>query len=142
MMKDHLSLLKFSLKLQSGWSALIALLLVLALEGTLFFWFGCSHAIFNIALLIVIDCNYFSCSPWIFKPRGSVILYIALFMVWAISYWPLFFISYLPIMSHASVTQGLPVSLTTNKGLRELQWQHLDLPWTKRLICCKRKKIK
>lgn len=39
MMNERLCLLKFSLKLQSGWSALIALLLVLVLDGTHFFWF-------------------------------------------------------------------------------------------------------
>jgi hypothetical protein len=47
MMKEHLFLLKFSLKLRSGWSVLIALSLVLALEGTHFFWFACLHVIFN-----------------------------------------------------------------------------------------------
>jgi len=70
MMKEHLYLLKFSLKLLSGWSVLIALSLVLALEGTHFFWFACPHVIFNkyyrylcpILLLSVIDCNYFPCS--------------------------------------------------------------------------------
>ena len=39
-MKEHLYLLKFSLKLLRGWSVLIALSLVLALEGTHFFWFA------------------------------------------------------------------------------------------------------
>jgi len=41
MINEHLFLLRFLLKLQSGWSALIALLLVLALEGTHFFWLVC-----------------------------------------------------------------------------------------------------
>jgi hypothetical protein len=46
-MNEHRFLLKFSLKLQSGWSALIALSLVLGLEGTHFFWFVCAHVIFK-----------------------------------------------------------------------------------------------
>ena len=65
MMKEHLYLLKFSLKLLSGWSVLIALSLVLALEGTHFFWFACPHVIFNkyyrylcpILLSSVTDCK-------------------------------------------------------------------------------------
>jgi len=129
MMKEHLYLLKFSLKLQSGWSVLIALSLVLALEGTHFFWFACPHVIFNkyyrylcpILLLSVIDCNYFPCSTWTFNPVGSVILSLGLcsFKFWAVSYLSLFCNS---IAIDVSVThRGPPVSRTlANKWLREI----------------------
>ena len=128
-MTEHLYLLKFSLKLQSGWSVLIALSLVLALEGTHFFWFACPHVIFNkyyrylcpILLSSVTDCNYFPCSTWTFNPVGSVILSLSLhsFMFWAVSYLLLFWNSF---AIDVSVTHWGPlVSLTmANKELREI----------------------
>ena len=128
-MKEHLYLLKFSLKLQSGWSVLIALSLVLALEGTHFFWFAFPHVIFNkyyrylcpILLSSVTDCNYFPCSTWTFNPVGSVILSLSLhsFMFWAVSYLSLFWNSF---AIDVSVTHWGPlVSLTmANKELREI----------------------
>lgn len=73
-MNEHLFLLRFLLKLQSGWSALIALLLVPALEGTPFFWLVCCFKEYNM-YLSPIDCNWLlPAQQFRYTPAGSKIL--------------------------------------------------------------------